>query len=74
MRRTDSRDLRKAGPVARSVGLPGPTLTFATFFGFNATIRFADIVETASADRAASRAGHDAEKCFCGFRHHDPKQ
>ncbi|MDP3406833.1 hypothetical protein [Bosea sp. (in: a-proteobacteria)] len=32
-----------------------PTLTFATIFRFNPRIRFADIVETASADRAASR-------------------
>jgi hypothetical protein len=30
-----------------------PTLTFATISRFNPAIRFADIVETASADRAA---------------------
>ena len=46
-----------------------PTLTFATIFGFNPRIRFADIVETTSADRAAQqRRWDDAEKRFCGFR------
>jgi hypothetical protein len=33
-----------------------PTLTFATIFGFNPRIRFADIVETPSADRAAHQS------------------
>jgi hypothetical protein len=35
------------------MGLKPPTLTFATFSRFNPRIRFADIDETASADRAA---------------------
>jgi hypothetical protein len=49
----------------------GPTLTFATFFGFNPRIRFADIVETASADRAALCAsGMMPKSAFAVFGSH----
>ncbi len=43
-------------PGHSAVGFAGfraATLTFTTISGFNPAIRFADIVETASADRAA---------------------
>ena len=37
------------------------TLTFATFFRFKGAIRFADIAETTSADRAALAASMSPE-------------
>ncbi|WP_146071525.1 hypothetical protein [Bosea lathyri] len=46
-------------------------MTFATFLGFNPRIRFADIVETASADRAAHRAsGMMLKSAFAVFGLH----
>jgi hypothetical protein len=44
------------------------SLTFATVFRFKDAIRFADIAETASADRAAPAPRHHPEKSLCGFR------
>jgi len=44
-----------AGHHGEIAAATAPTLTFATISRFNRVIRFADIVETASADRAASR-------------------
>jgi hypothetical protein len=44
------------------------SLTFAAFVRFNARIRFADIAETSSADRAASRLSASSRKVPCGFR------